>query len=261
MPESFLGDGLIFEELLPLAWTAGPLAAGLDPRPLECRQPSAARRRILARRSARVRGAQRRIPRPAARAAAAGIQAEHLAAADGRTRRAQQPAAAGAAGPARHRAAWNGSARRLRRWAARACLSVYINAALPQPLKIPCIVAGERVQDGERVAQLRFSGLSDAVVEHARETHFSPPPTPRRRRESSAGAHLIVRSEILQRFLRDLPTSIAGICQLLFSQLHQLVCRPTRALIEQCQRVSTQCLRRNPRYVDSVTLLTGRSPN
>ncbi len=28
MPESFLGDGLIFEDWLPLAWTAGPLAQG-----------------------------------------------------------------------------------------------------------------------------------------------------------------------------------------------------------------------------------------
>src|SRR5258707_15361402 len=29
MPESFLGDGLIFEEALPMVWTAGPLAEGL----------------------------------------------------------------------------------------------------------------------------------------------------------------------------------------------------------------------------------------
>src|SRR5665213_724267 len=28
MPESFLGDGLIFEESLPVAWTAGPPAEG-----------------------------------------------------------------------------------------------------------------------------------------------------------------------------------------------------------------------------------------
>jgi hypothetical protein len=44
-------------------------------------------------------------------------------------------------------------------------LSLYINAALPQPLKIPGTIAGERRQEGERVAQLRFSGLSDAVVQ------------------------------------------------------------------------------------------------
>src|ERR1700719_1922173 len=29
MPEPFLGDGLIFEESLPVGWTAGPLAEGL----------------------------------------------------------------------------------------------------------------------------------------------------------------------------------------------------------------------------------------
>src|SRR3984893_5381658 len=29
MPESFLGDGLIFEESLPVSWTPGPLADGL----------------------------------------------------------------------------------------------------------------------------------------------------------------------------------------------------------------------------------------
>src|ERR1700732_3354261 len=29
MPEPFLGDGLIFEESLPVAWTPGPLAEGL----------------------------------------------------------------------------------------------------------------------------------------------------------------------------------------------------------------------------------------
>src|SRR3982074_2809483 len=29
MPESFLGDGLIFEESLPVSWTPGPLPNGL----------------------------------------------------------------------------------------------------------------------------------------------------------------------------------------------------------------------------------------
>jgi hypothetical protein len=44
-------------------------------------------------------------------------------------------------------------------------LHIYINRTLPQPLKIPCGVAGERVQDGTRVAQLAFRDLSDAVVD------------------------------------------------------------------------------------------------
>ena len=44
-------------------------------------------------------------------------------------------------------------------------LALYIDSALPQPLKIPCVVEGERSQDGVRAAQLRFVGLSDAVVD------------------------------------------------------------------------------------------------
>jgi hypothetical protein len=44
-------------------------------------------------------------------------------------------------------------------------MSAYINPALPQPFKAPCTVVGERTVDGQRVAQLRFSGLSDTVVD------------------------------------------------------------------------------------------------
>jgi hypothetical protein len=44
-------------------------------------------------------------------------------------------------------------------------LQIYINPALPQPLKIPCVVIGERTHNSERVAQLQFRELSEAVVE------------------------------------------------------------------------------------------------
>jgi hypothetical protein len=44
-------------------------------------------------------------------------------------------------------------------------LAVYVNPALPQPVKIPCVVVGERLQDNFRAAQLRFTGLSETVVE------------------------------------------------------------------------------------------------
>src|SRR5271166_985664 len=30
MPEAFLGDGLIYEDAMPVVWSAGPLAEGLD---------------------------------------------------------------------------------------------------------------------------------------------------------------------------------------------------------------------------------------
>ena len=42
---------------------------------------------------------------------------------------------------------------------------IFINSALPQPLKIPCAVSGERSESGERVAQLAFRDLSEGVVD------------------------------------------------------------------------------------------------
>jgi len=63
-------------------------------------------------------------------------------------------------------------------------LSVYINAALPQPVKIPCVVAGERTQDAVRVAQLRYESVSDAVVEQLDKLIF------RHHRRLVAGARL-----------------------------------------------------------------------
>jgi len=44
-------------------------------------------------------------------------------------------------------------------------LSLYVNPALPQPVKIPCVIVGERSEAQMRVAQLRFHGMSDAVTE------------------------------------------------------------------------------------------------
>lgn len=44
-------------------------------------------------------------------------------------------------------------------------LALYVNAALPQPLRIPCTVLGERTEDGARAAQLKFEGLGDGVAD------------------------------------------------------------------------------------------------
>ena len=63
-------------------------------------------------------------------------------------------------------------------------LAVYVNPALPQPVKIPCVVAGERILDDTRAAQLRFHGLSDAVVEMLDKLIF------RHHRRLVAGARL-----------------------------------------------------------------------
>ena len=63
-------------------------------------------------------------------------------------------------------------------------LSVYINPARPQALKMSCGVVGERFEDGQRVAQLQFSGLSDAVVDLLEKLIF------RHHRRLVAGARL-----------------------------------------------------------------------
>ena len=44
-------------------------------------------------------------------------------------------------------------------------MHLYINRTLPQPLKIPCTVAGERSEGGEHVAQLAFRDMSEGTVD------------------------------------------------------------------------------------------------
>ena len=68
-------------------------------------------------------------------------------------------------------------------------LSVYINSALPQPLKIPSVVAGERCIDGARATRFRFVGLSDAVVDMLEKLIF------RHHRRLVAGAKHAARIE------------------------------------------------------------------
>jgi hypothetical protein len=63
-------------------------------------------------------------------------------------------------------------------------LVVYINSALPQPVKIPCVVVGERTQEAACAVQMRYSGMSDAVVEQIDKLIF------RHHRRLVAGARL-----------------------------------------------------------------------
>jgi hypothetical protein len=164
MPASFLGDGLIFEELLPLAWVAGPPAQGLSLARLnadnhqllgaessldEVRVSEALKEEspalvhelqrleyklnILLRLTAEL--ASRSNPLPPAQRTRLGSRGLE----------------------------WFGEA--APPVGSTGLLYVYINPALPQPLKIPCVVAGDRLQEKERVAQLQFRELSDAVVQ------------------------------------------------------------------------------------------------
>ena len=62
--------------------------------------------------------------------------------------------------------------------------AVTLPTAMPQPVKFPCVVSGERSQEGVRVAQIRFTGLSDAVIEQLDKLIF------RHHRRLVAGARL-----------------------------------------------------------------------
>jgi hypothetical protein len=183
MPGAFLGDGLVFEEALPLVWTAGPLAEGLalarlnadnhqllgaessldevrvhealkdeSPALVHELQRLEYKVNILLRLTAELALRNSGLP-PAERVRLTPRALEWFA---------EKAPAVGSTG----------------------LLAVYINPALPQAVKIPCVVVGERVQDNVRAMQMRFSGLSEAVIEQLEKLIF------RHHRRLVAGARL-----------------------------------------------------------------------
>jgi hypothetical protein len=163
MPESILGDGLVFEESMPVVWSPGPLAHGLalarlnadnhqllgaessldevrvhdtlkdeSPALLHELQRLEYKLNVLLRLTADLCARNSPLPQPQLiRLSPYGLE-------------------------------WFGSA--LPVLGSSGLLEVYMTPALPQPLKLPCIVAGERPDGASRVAQLKFVGLSEAVV-------------------------------------------------------------------------------------------------
>jgi hypothetical protein len=183
MPGSFLGDGLVFEESLPVAWSPGALAEGLllarlnadnhqllgaessldevrvhealkdeSPALLHELQRLEYKVNILLRLTAELALRSRGLP-PAERVRMTSRALEWFG---------EHSPAAGGTG----------------------LLSIYINPALPQPLKIPCVIAGQRIIDDSHATQLRFVGLSDAVVDLLEKLIF------RHHRRLVAGARL-----------------------------------------------------------------------
>lgn len=162
MPESFLGDGLVFEESLPVAWIAGDLPAGLelarinaDDQQLLGAESSLEEVRIhealkdespalvhelqrleykinmLLRLTAEIYVRQSAMPpRHLIRLSAAGLE-------------------------------WCGDDAPK---SGTGLLQLFLNAALPQALVIPSEVVGVRRQQEMTVAQLKFRGLSESVV-------------------------------------------------------------------------------------------------
>ncbi len=146
MPESFLGDGLVYEELLPVAWTPGPLPEGL----------------ALARLN---------VDTQQLLAAEASLDEVRVndALKDESPALLHELAVRGSALPpaervklTSHALEWYGE--RAPAAQATGLLSLYVNPSLPQGIKIPCIAEGAYRAEESRVAQLRFVGLGDAVV-------------------------------------------------------------------------------------------------
>ena len=183
MSESFLGEGLIFEEALPVGWTPGPLAEGLalarlnsdnhqllgaessldeirvhealkdeSPALIHELQRLEYKVNILLRLTAELALRNSGLP-PAHRVRLTSRALEWFGA---------ETPAVGSSG----------------------LLAVFINSALPQPVKIPCVVEGERTHDNQPVAQMRFKGVSEAVVEQLDKLIF------RHHRRLVAGAKL-----------------------------------------------------------------------
>ena len=183
MPESFLGDGLIFEESLPVAWTPGAPAEGL----------------VLARLNAdnhQLLGAESSLDEVRVHEALKDESPALLhelqrleykvnillrLTAELAVRSSGLPAAARVRMSSRA-LEWFGA--QTPAVGSTGVVSVYINSALPQPLKLPCVVAGHRTVDDSKVTQLRFVSSSDAVVEMLEKLIF------RHHRRLVAGARL-----------------------------------------------------------------------
>jgi hypothetical protein len=183
VPDSFLGDGLVFEDALPVGWTAGPLPEGLalarlnadnhqllvaestldDVRVHEALKDESAalvhelqrlefKLNILLRLTAELALRNAALP-PPQRLRSTSSALEWFG---------EDAPAVGATG----------------------MLHLYINAALPQPVKIPCRVESERFEANVRAAQIRYLGFSEAVIEQLDKLIF------RHHRRLVAGARL-----------------------------------------------------------------------
>jgi hypothetical protein len=165
MPDAFLGDGLIFEELLPLGFDEIALPQGL-----ELARLNADNHQLL---GAEASLEEVRIGEALAKEESPALVHELQRLeyklnvllrlmADLVARSSAIPPAQATRLGARG-LEWTGTA--APKVGAKGLLSLYINPALPQPLRISCEVTGERTQQGQRVAQLEFRGVSESVTE------------------------------------------------------------------------------------------------
>jgi hypothetical protein len=164
MPESFLGDGLIFEESLPVVFTPGTLADGV-----QLTRLNADNHQLLGAESSLDEVRVHEALKDESPALLHELQRlEYKVNILLRLMAELALRSSGLPQPARVRM----SSRALEWFGGHAApagatglLSVYINSALPQPLKIPSVVTGEGLVDGVRTIRFRFVGLSEAVVD------------------------------------------------------------------------------------------------
>src|ERR1700727_121847 len=162
MPESFLGDGLIFEESLPVVWTPGILAEGA-----QLARLNADNHQLLGAESSLDEGRGHEAPKDESPPLLHELQRlEYKVNILLRLTAELALRSSGLPQPTRVRMSsraleWFGE--HAARTEATGLLSVYINSALPQPFKIPSIVAGLGNVDGARTTQFRFVGLRDRV--------------------------------------------------------------------------------------------------
>ncbi len=171
MPESFLGEGLIFEDVLPASWTAGPLAEGLALARL-----NADNQQLLAAESSLDEVRVHEALKDESPALVHELQRLEYKV-NILLRLTAELALRNSGLPQAQRVRLTSHAMEWFRTesiaaGATGLLAVYINSSLPQPVKIPCTVAAERLQDNLHLVQMRFSGLSDAVTEQLEKLIF-----------------------------------------------------------------------------------------
>lgn len=165
MPESFLGDGLIFEDSLPLVWTAGPL-----PQDPAMARLNADNHQLLGAEASLDEVRVHEALKDESPALLHELQRLEFKL-NVLLRLTADLARRTNAGPAPRRIRLSAVGLELpgeNSWVigSTGMLELYINSTLPQPLKLPAVVVGNVIGvDGEAAAQMQFSGLSEQVVD------------------------------------------------------------------------------------------------
>jgi hypothetical protein len=164
MPDNFFGDGLIFEESLPLLWTPGPLVQGM-----QLARMNADNHQLLGAESSLEEARVHEALKDESPALVHELQRLEFKlnillrlTAELSVHHHALPAAQSVRLASRGLEWFGADAPGV---GSTGLLQLYINPALPQALKLNCIVAGERFVESQRAAQMRFSGVSEQVGE------------------------------------------------------------------------------------------------